>query len=206
MVIPARGVRRGDVTQVSGVSKSVDEDRQILDERGPNSVEDKLWEGASRHLPSGPLLLDVHLEPGEQLVLGAEDRKSFYHQFEVSEARGRRTPVGIPLRGEALASLPGCRNLDPRELYYGCFRGLGMGDHAAVDFALEGHERLLLDAGVLDDSRWIRGDRVVPGGDVLLEVIIDDLVLAAKVPRCQKPALLPRACRVDLDLFFCCCG
>jgi len=69
-VVPARGVAAGLVTQIAAVPKDKDEDRQILDERGPNSVEDRLWDGPSRHLPSGQLLLDVHLEPDGQLVLG----------------------------------------------------------------------------------------------------------------------------------------
>jgi len=95
-VIPAEGVRRGELTQVAAVAKTPTEDRQILDERGPNSVEDRLAEGAARHLPSGPLLLDVHLEPSERLVLGAVGRKHFYHQFLVSTSRAHRTPIWGP--------------------------------------------------------------------------------------------------------------
>ena len=200
-VIPARGVRKEEVSQVAGVFKTIEEDRQILDERGPNSLEDKLVEGSSRHLPSGPLLLDAHLRPDQQMIVGTKDRKSFYHQFEVSDARACRTPVGLPIRGELLRHIPGCGGLDPRALYFGCFRGLGMGDHIAVDAALEGHEALLQEAGALPDEVWVRGDRPVPGGDVLAEVIIDDLVVLAKVPRHSRPSALPPALRPDLGLF-----
>jgi hypothetical protein len=200
-VVPARGVAAGMVTQIAAVPKDRDEDRQILDERGPNSVEDRLWDGPSRHLPCGQLLLDVHLEPDEQLVLGTKDRRSFYHQFEVTEARMRRTPVGTPLTGAELAAVPGCEALDPRAKFLGCFKGLGMGDHAAVDFALGGHETLLQSVGALDDLSWVRGDRPVPGGDVLTAVIIDDLAVVAKAPRRCRPSDLPVTARPDLTTF-----
>ena len=149
--VEADGVARGDVTQVAAVAKPALEDRQLLDERGHNSVEDRLREGASKHLPSGALLLDVHLKPSERLALAAVDRKHFYHQFIASASRGRRTPVGAPLKGAVLQHLPGCRHLKADRLYYGCFQGLGMGDHAAVDFALEAHENALEFEGLLNE-------------------------------------------------------
>ena len=200
-VIPAKGIPKSLLTQVAAVPKDIGEDRQILDERGINSIEDQITEGPSKHLPSGFLLLDAHLQPSEQLILGAKDRKSFYHQFEVSDARMRRTPVGAPLYGADLATLDGCEGLGPRSKYLGCFRGLGMGDHIAVDVALEGHEALLQEYGALDDSTWVRGDRPVPGGDALVAVIIDDLLVATKAPRHSAPDALPRSSRRDLDIF-----
>ena len=200
-VIPAGRIPKSLLTQVSAVPKDIGEDRQILDERGVNSIEDQITEGPSKHLPSGFLLLDAHLQPSEQLILGAKDRKSFYHQFEVSDARMRRTPVGAPLYGADLATLDGCEGLGPRSKYLGCFRGLGMGDHIAVDVALEGHEALLQEYGALDDSTWVRGDRPVPGGDALVAVIIDDLLVATKAPRHAAPDALPRSSRRDLDIF-----
>ena len=199
--VEADGIKQCDVVQVAAVRKSEEADRQILDERGPNSLEDVLADGSSRHLPSGPLLLDLSLLPGEQLVLGTADRASFYHQFEASASRTRRTPVGAPLWGRELADLLPGAGLRADCRYYGCFRGLGMGDHAAVDFALNGHEKLLVDFGVLTPSRWVRGDRPTPGGAELVEVIIDDLVVAVKVPRYARVGDLHRRDRADLDIF-----
>jgi len=67
-----------------------------------------------------------------------------------------------------------------------------MGDHIAVDVALEGHESLLREYGALEDSTWVRGDRPVPGEDALVAVIIDDLLVATKAPRHTAPEALPR--------------
>jgi hypothetical protein len=142
----------------------------------------------------------MHLRPNEQAVFAAVDINHYYHQFIASEERAARTPVGTPLLGSLLSTLPGCEGLDPGKKYYGCFKGLGMGDHCAVDVALEAHERVLLDGLVLDDSRWVRGDRPVPGGPVLLEIIIDDLIVAVKLPRGRSLSSLSAAERLDLEI------
>jgi len=72
-----------------------------------------------------------------------------------------------------------------------------MGDHCAVDFALEGHEHVLLEAGLLSDESWARGDRPTPGGSLLMQVVIDDLITAAKAPR-SSPLSLPLPGRADV--------
>ena len=194
-------VPAGCAAQVAAVRKTEEEDRQILDERGQNSVEDRVGEGPSKHLPAGPLLLDMHLERSVRAVLGTKDRKHFYHQFGATPSRTARTAVGVPFRGRELAGLPGCDALEPDGLYYGCFAGLGMGDHAAVDFALGGHEQLLAEAKVLTESNWVRGDRALPGGPELVEVIIDDLVVVEKVRRDVRLEDLPADERPDVKLF-----
>ena len=40
----------------------------------------------------------------------------------------------------------------------GCFDGVGMADHGAVDYALGAHEPLLEDAEVLTPETWVRSD------------------------------------------------
>ena len=83
----------------------------------------------------------------------------------------------------------------------GCFHGIGMGDHGAVDFALGAHEPLLEKAEVLTDTTWVRSDRVFPTGPVAAGVAIDDLGIIAKVPRAMRVEDIPLEQRPDIPLF-----
>ena len=192
----AAGVKPADVSQLAAVPKTAEEDRQILDERGPNGLEDKL-EGPSSHLPDGSKYAELHLGPHEHLVIGTKDRRHYYHQFVVSPERAWRTPVGRPFKGWELKRLPGGDLLEDDVDYYGCYAGLGMGDHGAVEWGLEAHERLLEDCGAVRPGEWLRGHELTPGGTATAAVVIDDLAVTCKVPKAAHKGTVRR----DLEIF-----
>ena len=93
-LIAAAGVPRHEVMLPSAVAKTSTEDRQFLDARGPNGLDDKLVDGPSHHLPTAAIFTGLHLEPFEQYILAAVDRKHYYHRWMMTLARLRSSPVG----------------------------------------------------------------------------------------------------------------
>lgn len=95
------------LTKVFNNLKDVTHDRQIGDRRGRNFQEGRVL-GPSRWLPAGSDLLDLHVSvPEETLLVSCTDRKDFYHQFWVSEAKARSNAVGPALPLSRLLDL-GC--------------------------------------------------------------------------------------------------
>ena len=54
-------------------SRSAAFDRQLLDQRGINGAEQRVWDGPSRRLPSGPQLADIIMEPSVSLSMASYD-------------------------------------------------------------------------------------------------------------------------------------
>ena len=74
-----------------------------------------------------------------------------------------------------------------------------MGDHAAVDFALESHVHLLQWlAGVLEECHWVNGGEPRPAADLQELLVIDDHVVLWKALRGVRREDLPR--RPDLEV------
>ena len=80
-------------------------DRQIGDRRSQNFREGKL-PGPSKHLPSGPALLQLAPRRFDQQVIGCiADRRDFYHQFWIPEERATTNCLFPFLRASELDGL-----------------------------------------------------------------------------------------------------
>lgn len=75
--------------RVFNASKSSAVDRQIGDRRKVNMSE-MSFDGPSQYLPSGPLLVQLHLKRfSQRFVASVTDRRDFYHQAEVTLHRAQ---------------------------------------------------------------------------------------------------------------------
>ena len=156
-----------DRCEIFAVAKDLEKDRQILHRKRRNQREYHR-EGASRNLPHGVLLCQLHLCPDEVAVCSVDDVRDFYHAYEASEERARSSPVGPVLRFGEVKHLKACRQaleagrIEPSDELVACFKGLGMGDHAAVDIAQESHVNLLKAHGALCDSETLDYKKPIP--------------------------------------------
>ena len=110
---------------------------------GRPAGEDVLDEGPSKHLLAGGMLPDVHLRPAEQLISGATDSRHCYHPSRATNERALRMPVGQARPFQDFQDLRGAEvagEVAPERPTRGCFHGVGMGDHGAVDYARGAHE------------------------------------------------------------------
>ena len=162
--------RRFELVRVFNCFKNLTSDRQIGDRRGRNSVENRIC-GPSSQLPTGPDLLDIHLNARKDtLSIVCTDRRDFYHQFQTSQNRTMSNTVGpmVPLEllrdtqaMEAYAAALTVRKPSrlivgdglgstSRQKFARCPKGYGMvsfksifqGDHAGVEIATCAHEEL----------------------------------------------------------------
>ena len=154
-------------------------------------------------MPTGPLLIQMHAPIDECCLFGSvTDRRDFYHQAQISDARCRTNmlPFSYPVqefgdspayaaflerskrirRGRehagdgfgveinAIEQSGDCTELFP------CFRSLFQGDHLGVEFALDSHQTLLRQEGLLDPSKRLFGSKCIPPGRCYEGLIIDD--------------------------------
>ncbi|CAE7290791.1 unnamed protein product, partial [Symbiodinium sp. CCMP2592] len=160
-------VRREDKCEIFAVAKDLDKDRQILHRKRRNLREQHI-PGASQDLPHGVQLCQLPLEDDHVCVCSVDDVKDFYHAYEASEARARSSPVGPLFWAKEVAHLSAFREarkagrIPEGEPVACCFKGLGMGDHAAVDIAQESHVNLLRAFGSMRDEETLRYREPVP--------------------------------------------
>ena len=156
-----------DRCEIFAVAKDLEKDRQILHRKRRNQREYH-QEGASRNLPHGVLLCQLHLSSDEVAVCSVDDVRDFYHAYEASEERAKSSPVGPTLRFGEVKHLKACQRaleagrIDPSDELVACFKGLGMGDHGAVDIAQESHVNLLKAHGALEDSETLDYKKPIP--------------------------------------------
>ena len=185
--------------------KSPEADRQIGDRRPANRAELHLT-GPSRLLPQGSLLTAYRLPRRRaQLTAFVTDRRDFYHQVAVTQARANcnRLPFAYPAKAfEGTAALAAAeagahahRNgaatrpgLLVSPTYVPAFLSLLQGDHLGVEFALEGHSQLLAAHGALQPAARVLGSSVLPLGSTWQALVIDDLVNLCAVPVGSDPA------------------
>eukprot|EP00435_Cladocopium_sp_Y103_P050885 s1879_g15.t1 len=87
----------GSLVKVFNCYKNQEQDRQIGDRRGQNSYEGRVL-GPSRDLPSGPDMMDLYVDIRKsKAVLVITDRKDYYHQIWVTDARSSTNAVGPSL-------------------------------------------------------------------------------------------------------------
>jgi hypothetical protein len=93
---------RGSLVKVFNCYKSPEVDRQIGDRRGQNSYECRV-RGPSSALPCGADIMDISLDVArEKMVLVITDRKDYYHQLWVTNARSTTNAVGPAVHRELL--------------------------------------------------------------------------------------------------------
>lgn len=194
----------GHSCRVFNAHKSNVVDRQIGDRRVPNAREFSV-DGPSRHLPPGFLLTNLRVKPLQQRLRGSiTDRRDFYHQAKVSEARANSNLLPFQYqadeltgcvalaraieqeqaakrRGSANRQLHGdgfgveaIETHDHGNRWYVGFGSLFQGDHLGVEFALQAHETLLVDGGSLDEKHRLRGHALFPLAQRWEGLIIDD--------------------------------
>ena len=187
-------------SRVFNIYKSEAADRQIGDRRNMNKAECHAGGPFSR-LPPGPLLVNVFCLRGSENLRGSvTDRRDFYHQARASASRSqsnllpfgfhrdelsglsaltafdetrRNKPKGRLAEGDHFEKRRGLLVDDKAPLFCG-FAALFQGDHLGVEFALEGHETLLVREGLLDERCRLQGHSVLPLGKCYEALIIDD--------------------------------
>ena len=156
-----------DRCELFAVAKDEGRDRQIL-HRKKRNLRERHIVGASRDLPHGVLLCQLPLEDRFVLVSSVDDVRDCYHAYSVSEARAKSSPVGPFLRPSEVAHLKAYHTavaegrVRAGDRVACCFRGLGMGDHAAVDIAQESHVNLLRAYGAMREDETLKYRKPVP--------------------------------------------
>ena len=189
-VCKASEVNPEDRCELFAVAKDQDKDRQILHRKKRNRREIHL-PGASRFLPHGVLLSQLSLGDGDVCVASVDDVKDFYHAYSASESRARSSPVGPTLAVREISHLVACRDalkrkaISRHDQVVCCFKGLGMGDHAAVDIAQESHVNLLKSFGAMRDDECLsyRTPLPRPVSGFFEGVMIDDHLGIQVLPR-----------------------
>ena len=166
-ICKASEVNISDRCELFAVAKDAEKDRQILHRKRRNQRE-KHFAGASRDLPHGVLLCQLPLEDKFVCVCSVDDVKDFYHCYPATEARAKSSPVGPFWSVKDVSHLQACQaalsqnRINKCDLIACCFKGLGMGDHAAVDIAQESHTNLLKAFGCMFDEETLCYRRPVP--------------------------------------------
>eukprot|EP00435_Cladocopium_sp_Y103_P038928 s550_g10.t1 len=194
----------GCYSKVFQVYKSPERDRQIGDRRLPNAHEFHVNGPSRNlptgHLLT-ELHLDVG---SETLRGSVTDRRDFYHQSQVSLSRARSNclSVSFPLDefrdcsafdeylerklndssrkrsrsewGDQLAACHDALRVEESGEVFPAFKSLFQGDHLGVEFALAGHEGLLVEESVLKEGERLEGHHLVPPGPRWTGLIIDD--------------------------------
>ena len=89
----------GSLVKIFNSYKNSEQDRQIGDRRGRNSLECRV-PGPSKDLPAGSDLMELHVPlPDCKAVVAISDRRDYYHQIWVTRKRAASNAVGpgIPL-------------------------------------------------------------------------------------------------------------
>ena len=204
-------LREGHYTKVFNTFKSSLHDRQIGDRRIANSRERHLA-GSSSHLPNGPLLQNIFLPSGCNLRGAITDRRDFYHQCCVTSSRSCSNALPFDFSVEELAGFSALKiyreelqvvgpqgrevvgdrlgmpaserrkKVVPGRLWPG-FAALYQGDHLGVEYALEAHQNLLLEEGLLRSEGRVQLNSCFPTGGVYEGLIIDDFFVISSQRR-----------------------
>ena len=191
----------GHFSRVFNAFKNKEVDRQIGDRRIPNARE-RCLPGPSAHLPPGYMLTALSLPRWtHSLRCSMTDRRDFYHQAAVTpmRARSNMVPFHFPLDtfentrafevwkeecsvvkqadravvGDRLG-FEGKNETGKATHLFPCFGALFQGDHLGVEFALDGHQNLLQEEGLLWSSRRLLHKSPIPLTSTWEALIIDD--------------------------------
>jgi hypothetical protein len=196
---------------VFNLRKDAVKDRMVVDSRGPNGSEGRLVAAASSSLFPAYRLTEVVLKKKVEFFRASgTDRRDFYYQCQVTDARTATNALGPawceedlwmfrPLLeavfeqehadrklGREAAGDRFLRTSPPSEAhrrqdrFHLCLASEAMGDHAGVEFCQAGHFARLRAEGLLSDQSWCDGRRPVPRGELLELLCIDDYISAKK--------------------------
>ena len=155
----------------------------ILDARGPNLLEAGLnrW---TQSLGCAESFLQICLAENEVLVLSGADLKDYYYHYCISPQRLVRNALA-GLIEEPVARRFSC--FEERFAGKGPFRAalnsMAMGDLNSVEFGQLAHLSLSLQAKVFAPEEMLTLKSRAPRGTIADGVVIDDLVIAEKLPR-----------------------
>ena len=167
------------------VIKDLQFDRMILDARRPNLLQPPLnrW---ILSMASASNLLDLSLEPEEDLVMGGDDLVDYYYKFIVGDARAHRNFLVGSMTGREAKKFKACPKDIPDDVAYACLRSLAMGDCSACEFAQTAHLSLGIRSGAFTLQQLLTLRGRVPRDRFITGIIIDDLVYMEKVERSQR--------------------
>ena len=192
--------REFELTKIFDNFKNSSCDRQIGDRRGRNSVE-MIVKGPSSLMPTGPDLCTLYCSPKTHfLSIAVTDRKDFYHQIKISDAKAVHNSVGpavsekdvqhlgayqeFLLRSATVRydrSLHGDR-LRGRTGLAPAFRSVLQGDHLGVDIATCAHINFLKMSNLLSDETSLRSGIALRDPNLCQGLVIDDYFSISKQP------------------------
>ena len=204
----------GHFSRVFNCHKNRECDRQIGDRRLPDGRENHI-NGPSKFLPPGHLLCNLRVCPYlERLRCSVTDRRDFYHQCGVSEYRARSNMLPFQFSEDEVSGFNAAsfiheagqkRKSKDRHLvgdgfgeqtgpvisdgWYAAFGAVFQGDHLGVEFALEAHEDVLRNGGLLCDDCRLRGHHPLPLSGSWEALIIDDYFFINREPIETKPLI-----------------
>ena len=181
------------------VYKSDEVDRQILNPIPENarcfSISD-----STLSLAHASLLGQIFIASDQNLVIGSDDLKDFYHGFVVSDIHAGRNHIHGVFRGSDFRGFNAYNPELDDQLVVGCFRSLAMGTSYAVETAQHAHSVLLQRASCLRSSDQVAYKFPFPRGPGFELLCIDDhafLLLVSKAEASRAPDIN----RADLALF-----
>eukprot|EP00438_Fugacium_kawagutii_P029903 Skav200720 [mRNA] locus=scaffold2650:194332:201147:- [translate_table: standard] len=155
-------------------------DRLILDSRPANQLDFPLSSWTQTMASVAPLL-EVVVEPHQQILCSGEDLKDFYYFYKVSNSRAKRNSIKMELT-EKEARTFGCwtEDLCGASAIIPALATMAMGDVNAVEFGQQSHMLLALSAGLkLSDCLTLRG-RPPRDQNWMAGIVIDDFVVIEK--------------------------
>ena len=198
-----------ELVKVFNCYKSAEIDRQIGDRRGRNSVECKV-DGPSSDLPAGPDICDLAIDlKTQRLALSVSDRRDFYHQIWVTQARAVSNTLGPGLPTDWLKDTEAYGHLLLRDavkkydrrthgdrlgvekpaiarkhpVLWVAFKSVLQGDHAGVEIATDAHANLLRSFGLLDADTRMRASSPCFSNRLVEGLVIDDYFAISVDPK-----------------------
>ena len=151
-------------------------------------------------LAHASLLGQIFIASDQNLVIGSDDLKDFYHGFVVSDIHADRNHIHGVFRGSDFRGFNAYNPELDDQLVVGCFRSLAMGTSYAVETAQHAHSVLLQRASCLRSSDQVAYKFPFPRGPGFELLCIDDhafLLLVSKAEASRTPDIN----RADLALF-----
>ena len=184
-------------------TKDAERDRTVVNRVRRNAQERRLGL-VGQVYPHGSSLCEVHLRPGEDLRVSADDLPNYYHTCAITRARALSNAVGRPVpvkRARRWASWARFEAEHPQAAAQAVARGvvqplwnaLPMGDGNAVDYAQLGHCNVLRSEGAMQDAHLIAYRDPWPRGPTAEGAMVDDHGVLQVVPaRASRSASLQR--------------
>ena len=181
--VPAELVDPRFTSGLFAIIKDQDRDRMIMDSRCPNALESSTGRWI-RTMATAASLLNLSLDPTEELVMAGEDLKDYYYFFQAPPARLLRNVITGKLPRDVAATYTGFSHAeDGHAFYYAALNTLPMGDLNAVSYGQTAHMSLLLTHTNVVLEELLTLDSRPPRGSFATGICIDDFVCLEKRQR-----------------------